>query len=102
MKCKNLFAVKSILKSIQRFARYKILALISIGRLCCIGFNLPAQFYTLQNVLQIIYTPKCNVLQGTVGRVFYSFSKRLCSAIVVVFWLKLAGYLAVAGLNILG
>ena len=34
IKCKNLFAVKSILKSIQRFARYKILALISIGRLC--------------------------------------------------------------------
>ena len=33
-KSKNLFGVESILKSIQRFARYKILALISIGRLC--------------------------------------------------------------------
>ena len=31
IKSKNLFALKSILKCIQRFARYKILALISIG-----------------------------------------------------------------------
>ena len=33
-KYKNMFVVKSILKSIQRFARYRIVALIWIGRLC--------------------------------------------------------------------
>ena len=35
-KYKNMFVVKSILKSIQRFARYRIVALIWIGRLCMI------------------------------------------------------------------
>ena len=34
IKSKNLFDVKSILKSIQRFARYRIGALIWIGKLC--------------------------------------------------------------------
>ena len=36
--------------------------------------------------------------QSTVRRVFF---QTLCFAFVVVFWLKWAGYLAVAGLNLL-
>ena len=38
-KYKNMFVVKSILKSIQRFARYRIVALIWIGRLCSCFLN---------------------------------------------------------------
>ena len=38
-KYKNMFVVKSILKSIQRFARYRIVALIWIGRLCTSAYN---------------------------------------------------------------
>ena len=34
IKSKNLFDVKSISNSVQRLARYRIVALISIGRLC--------------------------------------------------------------------
>ena len=34
MNSKNLFDVKSISNSVQRFARYRIGALISIGRFC--------------------------------------------------------------------
>ena len=38
------------------------------------------------------------LLQGTVGRVFFP---KTSVAIVILFWLKWAGYLAVAGLNLL-
>ena len=42
-KCKNLSGVKSISKSVQWLARYRIVALISIGRLCIgIALLLPA------------------------------------------------------------
>jgi len=37
MNSKNLFDVKSISNSVQQFARYRIGALISIGRLCTLG-----------------------------------------------------------------
>ena len=36
-KYKNLIGVKSISNSVQWLARYRIVALISIGRLCSIG-----------------------------------------------------------------
>ena len=40
-KYKNLFGVKSIFESIQRFARYRIGALILIGRLCIQSVKTP-------------------------------------------------------------
>ena len=43
-------------------------------------------------------TEKKKIDHGPVGRVF---SKQTSVAIVIVFWLKWAGYLAVAGLNLL-
>ena len=41
-KYKNLSGVKSISNSVQQLARYRIVALISIGQLCTLGANPPA------------------------------------------------------------